>query len=184
MRVRADDAGDAAVKEVAQRLLFARRLGVKIDEDYIRTGLQSARRDFVVDGAERAIELGHEDAAHRIDDEHICAIFRAQQRRAFARRARRKIERADQPVMPVDVDECLFLIESVIAERYAIGTRINQIVEDRFGDAETTSRVLTVDDHEIEPVLGNQFRQRFADSGPPGAADDIAKKQQSHSKSF
>ena len=75
VRMRADHGAGTTVEKQPQRLLFARRLGVEIDQDRIGAAFQRASRQFGVEGAERTIEVGHEHAAHRVDDQHLGAAL-------------------------------------------------------------------------------------------------------------
>ena len=125
-----------------------------------------AGRELGVDGAERVVELGHEDAAHGVDHQHVRAVRRLDQSRAAARRARRIVDRAQQPVVALDEDERLLLVEGVVAERHRVGAGLQQLLEDRLGDAEAAGRVLAVDDRR------NRARSaaagRAAPRSPPG----------------
>ncbi len=75
------------------------------------------------------------------------------------------------------IDERVLLIEGVVAERYRVGASVDQVVEDRLGDAEPAGRVLAVDHHEIEIIARPQTGQRLDHRRPARAADDITQKQ-------
>ena len=54
--------------------------------------------------------------------------------------------------MTLDVDERVLLIESMIAERNAVGACIEKVGQDGFGDAEAAGGIFAVDDDEIECI--------------------------------
>ena len=183
MRVRADDGRRAPVDEIAERLLLARRLGVEVDDDRVGPVLQPARADLGVDRAERAVELGHEDAAHGVDDQHLGAGRGLEHGGAAPRRAFGIVDGTDEPLVALDENERLLLIEGVVAQRDDVGAGLQQIHEDRFRDAEAARRVLAVDDDEVEGEAPAQAGQRVDDRLAARSADDVAEKQKTHSRS-
>ena len=180
MRVRAHDAAHPPVEEVGHRLLLAGGLRVHVEDDRVRATLERAGGDLVVHGTERAIDLGHEHAPHGVHHQHVHAVLRLEQARAFARRALGIVERAQQLGTALDVDEGILLVERVVAERDDIGAGIDQLVEDLLGDAKAAGRVLAIDDEEIELVAGAQLGDRVVGSLAARLADDISEKQQTH----
>ena len=171
--MRAGDAGDAAIEEVGEALFFAGGFGVEVDEDGVGALLEFAGCDLGVDGAEGAVEFGHEDAAERIDDEHVGAVAGFVEAGATSGRALGEVERADELRLALDEDEGVLLIEGVIAERDAVGARVEQFFGDGFGDAEPAGGVLAVHDDEIERVRRAQFRQGFDHGFTARAADNV-----------
>ena len=85
MRVRADHRRDAAVGEMADRHLLARRLGVEIDDDRGRTAPSGYGREDRVEPRERVVERVHEQPAHQIDRPAACGRRRPVQPPAGAR---------------------------------------------------------------------------------------------------
>ena len=158
MRVGADDDGRAPVDEIAERLLLARRLGVEVDEDGVGALLEPAGGELSIDRAERIVELGHEDAAHGVDDQHVRTGLRLEYPRAAAGRSRRIVDGAQQPGLALDEDERLLLVEGVVAERHHVGAGLQDLLEDGLGDAEAAGRVLAVDGDEIERDSGGAGR--------------------------
>ncbi len=142
-------------------LFLARRFGVEVDNDGVRAGLEPAGGDLAVDGAEGAVDLGHEDAAHGVDDEYFGAVVRFEQRGAAAGRAGREVDRPDQAVLALDVDERVLLVEGVITQRDGVGAGVDQLEVDALGDAEAAGGVLTIDDQEIEIVALAQAGDRL-----------------------
>jgi hypothetical protein len=130
--MRSDNHADSTVEKQAECLLLARRLGVKIDQNGIRSTFERTGCQFGVDSAERAIDLRHENAAHGVDDKHVRATFGTQQRRALAGCPFRKIERPHEAIVPLDENQRVFLIKRVIAERHAIRSGIDEVVQDGF----------------------------------------------------
>ena len=96
MGMGADHEADAAVAEIAHRLLLARRLGVQVDEDGVGARAQRTGSDFAIDGGERIVERIHEDAAHGVDHQDPRAVLGLDQRRAAARRAGGIVDRPHQ----------------------------------------------------------------------------------------
>ena len=137
---------------------------MEVDEDRIGAVLQLAAVISRVDGAERTIELGHEDAAHGVDDEHIRAVASPRTDAAplpgvpFG-----KLSGRISRVLALDEHQRLLLIESMVAERDRVGAGVEDLLGDRFRDAEAAGRVLAVDDDEVEIVALAQPRQRFQD---------------------
>ena len=63
MGVGADDQADAAVDEMAERLLLAGRLGVEIDDRRVAADSERTGAEFLLDALERIVERVHEHAA-------------------------------------------------------------------------------------------------------------------------
>ena len=178
----ADHDAGAAVAEMPHGLLLARRLGVHVDEDGVGALPQRTCRKLAVDRCERIVERVHEDAAHRIDDQHPRAVLGFAQSRAAAGRAGRIIHRSDEARRPLDEDQRLLLVPGMIAERDGVGAGFDQFVIDRLGDAEAAGGVLAVDHDEIELPVANEAGQALGDDGPPTATDDIADEQNAHAQ--
>ena len=106
--------------------------------------------------------------------------LRLEQAGALAGRALRKIERPEQPVVALDEHQRLALIEHVIARRHHVGAGIEQLGQDRLGDAETAGRVLAVHHDEIERVALAQLGQMLDHGDASGSADHVSKKQHAH----
>jgi hypothetical protein len=70
----------------------------------------------------------------------------------------------------------LALIEHVVARRHHIGARIEQLDQDRFGDAEAAGCLLAVHHHEIERIAFAQGRQLLDQGKTPGPADHVSQK--------
>ena len=135
MGVRANHDAGAAIAEITHRLLFARRLAMKIDDHRIRAAAERTSGELAIDRGERIFERVHEDASHRVDDQRTPAILCLDQRRAASRRAGRIVDRPDEPRRPFDENQGLFLIPGVIAERDCVDAAIDEFAIDRLGDA-------------------------------------------------
>ncbi len=133
-----------------------------------RTGFE-----FAVEDREWIVERRHEDAADGVDDQRALAALGVDQRRAAARRALRKIRRANQPRRALDEHQRLALIPGMVAERDRIGAGVDEFLVDRLGDAEATGGVLAIDDDEIERPVTDHAGQMLRDGGAPGPADHV-----------
>ena len=180
MRMRSHNEAGAPVGEITHRLLFAGRFAVKIDDDRVRTGFERTGCQFAFDRGERVVERVHENPAHGVDHQSPFAVFCIDQRRAAPGRAFRKIERPDEARCALDEDKRLALIPCVISECDRICSGVDQLIVDDLGDAEAAGSILAIDDDEIELPLGNECGQSFDHDGPPGAADNVADKKNTH----
>ena len=182
MRMGAHAKADAAVDEMAERLLLAGRLGVKVDDRGVAARSQRTGREFVFDSRERIVERIHEDAAHHVHDQHFPAVGRLYQIRASPGRALGVVGGADQPRLALDEDQRFLLVEGVVAQRDRIGPRGEEIPADRLGDAESARCVLAVDDHEIELPTRPQVRQMLQQHGASRPPHDVADEQEAHQR--
>ena len=153
---------------------------MEIDKDRVGTSPERASVELPVDRPEGAVELGHEDAAHRVHDQNFGAVARLVEPGAAPRRAGGIVERTQQTRLALDEDESFALVPTVVAKRDCIGTRRQQVVANRFGDAEATGGILTVDHHEIEFVALDQVRQQLDHHVAAAAANYVTKKQEAH----
>ncbi len=153
---------------------------MEVDHNRVGAGLQPARLELALDRAERIVEIGHEHAPLRVDHQHIGAGLGLEQTGAFARRAGRKIDGPQQAVLALDEHQSLALVEHVVASGHHVGAGVEQLGQDRLGDAEAAGGVLAVDHHEVEGVALAQARQLLDDRLAPGPADHIAEKQNTH----
>ena len=79
------------------------------------------------DRRERIVERVHEDAAHGVDDQHLGAVARLEQRGAAAGRSIRIVERTDELWRALDEDQRLFLVPGVVAERDRVGAGVDEV---------------------------------------------------------
>src|SRR5437660_10013748 len=137
MSMGADHERGATVAEKSHRLFFARRLAMKIDDDSVGAAPEGTSRQFAVYCGERVVQRIHKDARHRVHDQHACAVLGVDQGGATAWRARRIIDRTNEPWRAFDENERLLLIPSMIAERDRIDAGIDQFALAGFGRADT-----------------------------------------------
>src|SRR5208283_5493217 len=102
-------------------------------------------------------------------------------RRPPPRRSGRIVGGTDEARLALDEDQGLPLVESVIAKGHGVDACGEELLKDRFGEAEAAGGVLAVDDDEIEipprPQQGRLLSHRRA----AGASDDVADEQEPHS---
>jgi len=177
--VGADDEARAAVDEMAERLLLAGRLGVE--------STIAASQPIPSGQAESSCSPrwnGSSSASMNTRPIRLTTSTRAPPRpRRDWRRApacRRDNWRADEPRLALDEHQSLTLIKGVIAECDRVGAGGEELVADRFGDAEAAGGVLAVDDDEIELPPLAQSRQAADQRRAPGPADDVADEQEPH----
>ncbi len=65
-----------------------------------------------------------------------------------------------------------------------VGAEIEELVRDGGREAEAAGGVFAVDDEEIDGIGFKDVRQMFADDVAAGGAEDIADKEDIHSKSL
>ena len=147
---------------------------MEIDHDGVGRLAQRAGFEFAVDDGEGIVERRHEDAADAVDDQRALAVLGVDQRRAAARRALRKIRRANEARRALDEHQRLALVPGMVAERDGVGAGIDEFLVDRLGDAEAAGRVLAVDDDEVERPVADHAGKVVGDGRASGPADDVA----------
>ena len=173
MGVGADHQTGAAVAENSDALLFAGGLAMEVDHDGIRSLPQRTGFEFAVDDRERIVERRHEDAADGIDHQRALAVLGVDQRCTAARRALRKIRRANEARRALDEHQRLALVPGMVAERDRVGADIEKFLVDRLGDAEAAGGVLAIDDDEIERPIADEAGQMLRENRAPGPADHV-----------
>ena len=130
--------------------------------------------------AERAVQRVHEQPAHRVQHQRLAAVPQRDGHRPGPRRARREVERADNPGLLRDVGDQLLAVPGVVAQRDRVGAG----GQDGFGhvgrQAEAVAGVLAVDHHQVGAQVGAQLGQAGGNGVTAGAADDVAQEQDSH----
>src|SRR5687767_6922063 len=151
---------------------------MEVDEDDRRVALH--RFDLTQHDRERIVERGHEDAAHDVDDSNGDAVARADDHRAFARRAGGEVGGPDQPRLGREVRIDLLLVPHVIAG----GHRGNAVAGEIFGeirrDAEARGGILDVGDDEVGLMMRDETGQPAANQLAAGTPADVANEQQLH----
>ena len=154
----ADDQADAAVDEMADRLLLARCLGMEVDDDGVDLLAERTGGKLALDAGEGIVERVHEDAPHRVHDEDAGAVPRHEDAGAAPRRAGGIVERTEEAVLPLGEDQRLALVEDVVAGGHHVGAGVDDPAKDLLGDAEAAGGVLAVDGDEIDAMVGDQRR--------------------------
>ena len=170
----ADNRRDPAVKGMRESHFLRSRLGVDVDEGRLDIQAQFMARQQVLDGAERIIQRVHEQPSHYLGDEDFAAIPQRDHGSAGARRAGRKIQRADQPRLAHNIGNDFLAIPGVVAERNGVRAGGEQSFRHFRRQAKAMRGIFRIHRHEIGPALGAQARQGSDDSVPAGAADKIA----------
>jgi len=176
----ARDERNAAIDEMRESLLFARCLGMEIDNQGIAANSQGAGRYFARDRRERIVHGIHKNAAHEIDDKCAGAGRGLEKIGAASGRPARIVHGPNQTPLAGDEDERLALVEGMIAKRHAIRPRRENIGADRLGDPKAAGRVLAVYNNEVEPPGLPQFGQILEENRAAGAADNIADEEEAH----
>ena len=154
---------------------------MKVDDDCIGLLAERAGGEFLLGGLERIVEIRvHEHPAHDVADEHARAVARDIEACAATRRALGIVGRPKETVLARGEGERLALVPDMIAGGHDIGAGRDRLAKDLFGDAEAAGRVLAVDDHEIQPEVGDQARQPFPDRRAACLAHHVAKKKKPH----
>src|SRR5690606_8156117 len=101
---------------------------------------------------------------------------------ALAGRAFGKVGRPQEPVLPRREIQRVALVPHMIARSDDIRAGLDGGIEYLFGDTEAASRVLAIDDDEIEPEIGNEAGKLFPNCRAAGLADHVAEKKKSHGR--
>ena len=150
MRVRAPDGGDAPVEIKAHGALFARALGVVVDEDDLRLHLLQN----LVGDEEGVIRVHVErEAAHEVHDRELDAALRLEFAPAAPRALRREVRRAQNALVRVQIGLQLIAHPGVVAERDHVRAGGEKIVRLPGRDADDVG-VLPVHDAEIDILFG------------------------------
>jgi len=162
MAVRAEHGRDAAIGEMTERHFFARRLGVKVDED--RSGIDTEPEfgEKLFEPTERIVERVHEKPAHQVDDKNVLPCDRVEPP-SGARGSLRKVRRAQNPRIAVDIGDDLPLVPYVIAGGQHVDLGIVKFAAQAFGQATACRRVLRIDDDQIDRKLAAQKRHVLLD---------------------
>jgi len=177
--------GYAAVEIPAEGDLFARGLGVEVEEDDFGSDLA---KEFVC-LAEGIVAGGHEDAALEIDDGVALSSGEFAFVDAEARGSDGEVGGAEDAAAAFvrvrgdgHVLEDLFFVPDVVTGGDDVGAEIEDLLGDGGGDTEATGCVFTVDDQEFDGVGFEDVRQVFAYDVAAGGAEDVADEKNVHKK--
>ena len=172
--MRAPESRDLAVEVVGHRELFARGLGVKVDENRNRSNIL---QDLIYD-AERIVRREvHRAAADQIRDGDRPGV-RLEHAPAVPRKARCKVRRAEDIAAVVKIRADLAAAKRVVAERDDVGPS----VEDQVSMARKNPHaigVFAVDDAEIDLIELFQAAQVAAEIRKAGQTHHVADGQNS-----
>jgi hypothetical protein len=89
-----------------------------------------------------------------------------------------EVERADEIIGVVKIIIDLLFAVPVIPEGQAIHPRIDEITIVRFRESFAMRGILAVGDHEVDPILFNESRQRKMDRIAAHLSDDITDRRE------
>ena len=113
-----------------------------VDDDRLHGAAQRVLGELGVERPERVVGQRHEQAAQHLQDEHALAARGADLGDAAPGRARREVERADDPRLAVDVADQLALVPDMVAHGQDVGTGGQELVGDGGGEAVAAGGVL------------------------------------------
>ena len=129
-----------------------------VDDLHLRRAV-GERLENAVDGAKRVVNVRrHEDAADRVDDQHV-----VRDHPPAARVSRCEIDRADAVLERVDVLHELALVPDVITVRDDVGARVVDLARDVRGEPRAARRVLAIDDGHVQAKFVPQLREERRD---------------------
>src|SRR5262245_22782424 len=178
MRMCADYGGDLAVEMPAHRHLLRRGLGVKVDEDDARAGLE--RFALLDHDGKGIIDAGHEHATHDVDDPDGDAAGGSREITAVAGHAGGEVGWPQQARLGANVVDRLFPIPDVIARRHDVEAAVEQLIADLAGDAEAGCGIFHVADDEIDLVIVAERRQAATNQLAAGTTDDVADEEKAN----
>ena len=103
MGVGPGDQRDAAVQEMAEGCLLARRLAVHVDQNGVGLPFQPMGCQRLFRRCERIVQRVHEQPRHHLEDIDLPPAADVDQGLALARRPLRIVDRADQARVAVDI---------------------------------------------------------------------------------
>ena len=110
--------------------------------------------------AERAVQRIHEQPPHRLQHQRLAPVLQRHHDRPAARRARRIIQRPEQPRSLGDERDNLLTVPRVVAQRNHVGPGGEQCARHLRRQTEPMRSILRVDDREIDRQTPSQSRQR------------------------
>src|SRR5690606_1905122 len=137
-------------------------------------------RKLPLEGGEGVVQRIHEQPPHQVQHHDPAAARRLIDADPAARRSRRIVLRPEQPRIAVDEADSLALVPHVVAGGDDIDAGGVELRADFLGDAEAGSRVLAVDDDEIEGELAAQPRQMLEHHLAAGPPHQITTEQHPH----
>jgi hypothetical protein len=151
---------------------------VKIHEDNWRERPQALH--LGQPGMKRVLQRRHEGTALEIQDANERTIRAFDNCAAAPGRSWRIIEWPNKPSLGGKQFHDFFLIPKMIATRNNIDTSVKNFLSCFWRDARTSCRVLSIRDHQVNPVSLAQLRDKCADGSTTWLTDNISDEQQLH----
>ena len=167
--VRADNGGHAPVQEAGHRNFFARGFGVDIDED--DRGLLTHPVHFGIHRDERVLEGRLCEGPSLNIDHSDLALGCFEDDRTKAGGARGIIERPQETGLGGEVRDDILLVPDVVASRDHGSACAEEVDGQLWGDPASCSRVLAVDDDEVDAFLFTKTGERAGDGVATGLTD-------------
>ena len=176
--VRTDYGSRTSVEMLRERDLLARSFSVKVDENDGRARLRFV--DELVSDEERARGRRHEQCALQIDHRDVETSRRCADGCSAAGNPRGRQVRRPQDLLELVVEALApLLAEGMISRCDHIGARVEQTFRDPRGDADPVGGVLTIDNTEVDLVIGPDRFQMLLDRPASGRAEDIGEEEDS-----
>ena len=149
-----------------------------VDEDRPRAPAQLG--EDRVGRLERTVDRVHEHAADQIHHRDLPPIGERKASPTLAGRAGRKIVRAQQARLALEIVDDLAVAPDVITRGADVDAGIEQLLAAVRIDAGAAGDVLAVDDNEARLGAVNQLRQQRPHRKAPRFADDVAEEEEIH----
>ena len=157
MGMGADDRTDPPIQVPAERRLFRRGLGMKVDDDQRRLFTEPGQ--LPVRGPEGALQVVHEDPPLQVENPDLHPSGGLHQDAAPRRRALRVVGRPDDPLLPVEVGIRFPLVPDVVAAGDHVDTQIEQLAGGLLGDAEAACQIFAIGNDQIGGMAVHQAVQ-------------------------
>lgn len=178
MSVRADQSGNASVKESRHGDFLRGGFGVHVDED--DGSFPSEKRKGGVDGVKGVVQCGHERASLKIDHRHRAAAGMPPYGCSLAGSARWIVERTEKSGFFLQQLHHRSLIPKVIARSDDVHLRLINLVGCFRSNAGASGGVFSIGDDHVDVALPAKERNEFPNGPPSRRADDVADKKNSH----
>src|SRR3990170_2317072 len=176
----ADQCADLPVEIPAHRDLFARGLGVEVQDDDPRP--LAYPLDLRPHHAKRVIDLGHEHASLEVEHGDGHPILRGRDGRPAARHAGRVVERSDNARLRVEEFVGVPMLPDVVAAGDDIHAGAEDLVRHLTAQPRASGRVLTIGDDEAGIVTRAQPGQALLEDAPPRPPVDVPDHQEEHAR--
>jgi len=175
-----EDGRNAAIQVTAHELGFTGRFDVEIDEPHADLGGHGG--EDAVGGTPGTVDRFHEELPEQTADTHLSAIAGSDNCPLAPMSFGGKIRGANNVVGGVEDWNNFLAAKNVIAERDRIDACLRELLVNLRRKPRASCGVLGIGDHKIEFVLDDEARHGARDDLPPGAANDVADKEDSHGR--